>query len=84
MEPESKWGKEYWTDLAERVGATLVGALIAAITVTGTTPVDWNDAEVVWAVIGVPTLVSLLKGLLTNLNGDTPSASAVSVTSHRY
>lgn len=77
----NKWGRKYWTDLGERVGATLVGALLTALTVTGTTPIDWSDAKVIWAILGVPTLVSLLKGLLFNLGSGPPTASAVDVTS---
>jgi hypothetical protein len=81
MEPNSKWGKKYWTDLAERVGSTAVGAVLSTLVVTGSTPVDWADEKVVWAIIGVPTLVSLLKGLLVNLGGNEPTASVVNVTS---
>ena len=77
----SKWGREYWRDLGERVGSTFIGALLTAFTVTGTTQVDWSDSGAVWALLGVPTLVSLLKGLLVNLSGDEPSASVVNVTS---
>lgn len=78
----NKWGKEYWIDLGERVGATLTGALITALTVTGTTPVDWSDEKVVFSIIGIPTLVSLLKGLLVNFGGNDPTASLVDVTSN--
>lgn len=81
MNTDSKWGRAYWKDLGERVGATLVGALLAAVTLTGTTPVDWSDGQAIWAVVGVPTLVSLLKGLLVNFGGDEPTASVVDVTS---
>jgi hypothetical protein len=81
MAAANKWGKQYWTDLAERVGATLIGAILSALTVTGTTSVDWSDGEIVWAIIGVPTLVSLLKGLLMNLGGGLPSASLANVSS---
>jgi hypothetical protein len=77
----SKWGKKYWVDLGERVGFTFIGALLGALTVTGTTPIDWSDEDVMWAILGVPTLTSLLKGLLVNLKGDSPSPSAVGVTS---
>lgn len=78
----NKWGPAYWADLGERVGATLVGALITALTVTGTTPVNWSDGDVVWAIIGLPTLVALLKGLLVNFGGSDPTASLVDVTSN--
>lgn len=63
----SKWSRAYWSDLAERVGATLLGALLGCITLTSTTPVDWTDAKAVWAVLGIPTAVSLIKGLLANM-----------------
>lgn len=82
MNTNSKWGRKYWADLGERVGATAIGAVLAALTVTGTTPVDWSDGDVVWAIIGVPTLVSALKGLLMNLGGSEPTASVVDVTSN--
>jgi hypothetical protein len=81
MNNYGKWGKAYWADLAERVGTTLVYAVITALTVVGTTPVDWSDPKVIWAVIGLPTALSLLKGLAMNLGGNQPTASVVNVTS---
>lgn len=84
MDKYGKWGQAYWADLAERVGSTFLGALLTVLTVTGSTPVDWSDAGVVWAILGVPTLVSLVKGLLANMAGPdyTPSASAIDVDSY--
>jgi hypothetical protein len=62
-----KWSKTFWSDLAERVGATAVGALLAVVagSQSGAIP---NDPAVWWSVIGVPVVVSLLKGLLANLS----------------
>jgi hypothetical protein len=62
----SKWSKTFWADLAERVGATAIGALLAVFagSQSGAIP---NDPAAWWAVIGVPVVVSLLKGLLANL-----------------
>ena len=77
MSAYNKWNKAFWIDLAERVGATFVGALLATLTLVGATPVDWTDAAAVWAVLGVPTVVSLLKGLLANLASPGSGASAV-------
>jgi hypothetical protein len=77
----SKWGKKYWEDLGERVVATAVESTLGAIAVTGGTPVDWSDWKIVWSIIGIPTAASLLKGLLSNLSGDEPTASVADVTS---
>lgn len=62
----SKWSKTFWADLAERVGSTAIGALLAVIagSQAGAIP---NDPAAWWAVIGVPTVVSLLKGLAANM-----------------
>lgn len=62
----SKWSRTFWADLAERVGATAIGALLAVLagSQAGAIP---NNPAAWWAVIGVPTVVSLLKGLLANL-----------------
>lgn len=73
----SKWNKQFFADLAERVGATFLGALLAVLTLTSTTPVDWSDAQVVWTVLGVPTVTSLIKGLLANMAYPGSGASAV-------
>lgn len=66
MSTKSKWSKSYWSDLAERVGATAIGALIAALSGAWAGAIP-NDPAVWWVVIGAPTLFSLLKGLLANL-----------------
>jgi len=62
----SKWSKKFWQDLAERVGATAIGALLGVLTGTGTGAIP-NSPAVWWTIIGVPTATSLLKGLLANL-----------------
>lgn len=61
-----KWSGAFWADLAERVGSTAIGALLAVIagSTSGAIP---NDPAVWWSVVGVPTVVSLLKGLLANM-----------------
>lgn len=81
----SKWGKKFWEDLGERVGATAVGAALGALTTVEATPVDWTDTKVVWSIIGVPTVISLLKGLLKNLTSSSaePTASLVGVSSDK-
>lgn len=78
MNKYSKWGRAYWTDLAERVGSTLIYGLISLLTLSDTN----IDARIVWTVAGLPTVLCLLKGLLVNMRGDEPSASVVDVTSY--
>ena len=73
--PQSRWSRRFWLDLAERTGATLVGALLTALTVVGSTPVDWSDGQVVWTILGLPTLVAFLKGLAANLGNAETGAS---------
>lgn len=77
MTKTNKWSSAFWTDLGERVGATFVGALLALITTASTTPVQWDNPAYFWPILGVPTLVSLLKGLLANLSNPVSGASLV-------
>lgn len=63
----SKWSKEFWTDLGERVASTEIGALLTTGLLMGGTPVDWSDGQAVWLLLGAPPAVALLKGLLANL-----------------
>lgn len=63
----SKWNRAYWSDLAERVGETFLGALLTTSILTGATSVDWSDEKAVWAVLGAPTGFKLVTGLMANL-----------------
>lgn len=77
----SKWNKEYWVDLGERVAASALGGVLTMLGLT------WGDLVAsngeVWAtVVLIPSGVSLVKGLLANLPGPDPSASMVDVSSH--
>jgi hypothetical protein len=70
----SKWSRTFWADLAERVGATAIGALLAVVAGSSTGAIP-NDPAVWWSVIGVPTVVSLLKGLAANMADPTSGPS---------
>lgn len=76
-----KWGKKYWTDLAERVGASAIGGVLAMITADATGVADYSP-EAWWVLVGIPSATSLLKGLLANMGGGQPTASVVDVTSN--
>ena len=71
----NKWSKQFFLDLGERVGATFVAALLGLVTLSATTRVDWTDWNYLWPVVGVPTLVSLLKGFLANVADPESGAS---------
>lgn len=71
----SKWSTRYWSDLAERVAATFLGALLTYITMDNV--LERPDFEQLWPILVLPTLVSLLKGLLANLAHPESGASAL-------
>lgn len=79
METTNKWGKAYWVDLAERVGSTLVYSLITLLTANSVTSIT---PELAWVIVGLPTILSLLKGLGSNMRGAEPSASIANVDSY--
>jgi len=80
MNRTSKWGRAYWTDLGERVGASAVGGALTMITADSAGVADYSE-RAWWVLVGIPTATALLKGLLVNLKGDAPTASVVDVTS---
>jgi hypothetical protein len=76
----NKWGSDYWIDTAERVGTTAIYGLITMLTANATGTVS-GDATQWWVIVGLPTALSLLKCLLTNLQGGAPTASLIHVNS---
>jgi len=75
----NKWGKAYWVDLGERVGSTVVYGLITLLTANSVTEIT---PDLAWVIVGLPTVLSLLKGLAANMRGPEPSASVVNVDSY--
>jgi hypothetical protein len=63
--PVNRWTKAYWYDLAERVASTFLGALLAVLVTDNV--LDNIGIEQLWPVLILPTLVSLIKGLLANM-----------------
>lgn len=72
----NKWNKKFWVDLGERVGATFVGALIAVFSADQSGTIVGN-ADQWWLLVGLPTLLSALKGLAANLAAPETGASLV-------
>jgi len=70
-----KWGGGYWRDLGERVAATFIGALITLITMDNI--LEGPDWDTLWPILVLPTLLSLLKGLLANLASPMTGASVL-------
>lgn len=68
----SKWDRSFWEDLAERVGTTAIYGLIALLTGSASgvlDPAQW------WFVVGLPTVLALLKGIAANLASSKTGAS---------
>lgn len=78
---QNKWGKEYLRDLGERTAASAVGGALTMVTADSTGVADYS-ARAWWVFVGIPSAVALLKGLLVNLKGDSPTASVVDVSSY--
>jgi hypothetical protein len=71
----SKWSKRYFVDLMERVLATFLGALLAYLYTDSV--LEKPDLDVLWPILVLPTLVSLIKGLLANMVDSDSGASMV-------
>ena len=71
-----KWSKGYWMDLGERVTFTFLGALLAYIVTDNV--LERPDFDELWGILVLPTLVSLIKGLLANLVNPESGASFIS------
>lgn len=69
----AKWGKAFWADWAERVASSLIYAVITLI--TSSVALDDVRPEVLWTVVGLPVVLTALKGLVANMKDATSGAS---------
>jgi hypothetical protein len=81
MARQHKWTRVFFVDLGERVAASALGGVLTMLALTWTDLLA-SSTEAWWTVVGVPAATSLVKGLLANLPGPEPSASAVDVSSY--
>lgn len=72
----SRWSREFWIDLAERVGSTALYGLITLVTMDNVLEGPDFDTTL-WPVLVLPTVLSLLKGLLANMKDPGSGASLV-------
>jgi hypothetical protein len=66
------WGPAYWIDLGERVAST---AVYGAITLVTASSVQHLSSSLAWTIVGLPTALSLLKGLAANLSSPNTGAA---------
>lgn len=70
----SKWSAGFWADLGERTASTAGYGLITMLTANASGAVS-GDPQQWWLVIGLPTALCGLKGLLANLKDSESGAS---------
>lgn len=81
---QPKWTGQFWLDLGERVVTTFIYGLITMLTADQSGVISGNPNQW-WVIVGLPTVLSLLKGILGNLkSGEEPSASLANVTSTNH
>lgn len=71
----NKWSSTYFADLAERVASTAIYGVITMLTADASGAVSGN-AKQWWVIVGLPTALSVLKGVLANL-GDPESGPSL-------
>ena len=72
----SKWSKQFWVDLAERAGSTALYGLVTVLSIENLLT-GGLTAEVAWTVVGLPTALAVVKGLMANLKDPDSGASLV-------
>lgn len=80
----NKWNGKFFSDLADREIATAGGSIIAVLTATGANTIP-SDPKVWWTLVGIPVIVTFLKGVVMNAASGTdvaPSASLFGVSSN--
>lgn len=70
----TKWSGAFWADLGERVAATAVYGLVTMLTADASGALSGN-AQQWWLIVGLPTALAALKGLLANLKDPESGAS---------
>jgi hypothetical protein len=81
----NKWDGRFWADLGDREVASIGSTVIAVLTGAGANVIP-NDPKVWWTLVGIPAVVTFLKGVVMNAsNGsaDQPTSSLVNVTSNK-
>lgn len=72
----TKWTKKFAVDLIERVFSTALYGLIVMLTADSTGAVSGSPQQW-WLVVGLPTALALVKGVLANMASPETGASLV-------
>lgn len=82
MNTNTKWGRKFFEDTAERVAVTAIYGVITMLTADASGAISGSGQQW-WVVVGLPSALSLSKCLLANLgsSGPEPTASVVDVSS---
>jgi uncharacterized membrane protein len=72
----TKWTKKFAVDLLERVLTTALYGVVTMLTADQSGVVSGN-AQQWWLVVGLPTVLSLIKGVLANLAAPETGASLI-------
>lgn len=70
----SKWSGNFWADLGERAASTAGYGVITMLTADASGAVSGNPQQW-WLIVGLPTSLAVLKGLLANLKDSESGAS---------
>lgn len=70
----SKWSGAFWADLGERTASTAGYGVVTMLTADASGAISGNP-EQWWLVVGLPSALCALKGLLANLKDPESGAS---------
>lgn len=73
----ARWTREFWRDLGERVATTAVYGLIVMLTADASGAIS-GDPQQWWLIVGLPTVLALLKGVLAGIKDPETGASLLS------
>jgi hypothetical protein len=71
---QSNWSRRFWADLAERTVTTAGTGVITMLTADSAGIVS-GDARQWWVIVGLPAVLSVVKGIVANAKDSESGAS---------